>query len=268
VVGRPQLLERGWSEEEIDWRIRTGRLHRLHPGVYAVGHTVLSRQGRWMAAVFASGPEALLSHWTAAALWGIRPSSRSVVEVTIGHRSRSSKTIRRHVSTVPADERAMEDGIPVTSVHRTIFDLATVAELDAVVSMLREAEYLNRWDRLSLPDLLQRYPGKRGSRKLRSALERLREEPPGRKHSKLEERFSPFLRRHRLPLPRFNEWILIQRQALPGRLPLAGERADRRAGWLGRSSHPRRVPRGPRSRPGPQGRGLLRHPPYLEPAGR
>lgn len=75
--------------------------------------------------------------------------------------------------------------------------------------MIREAEYLNRFDRLSLPDLLNRYPGKRGSRVLRLALRRLAEEPPGRKHSKLEERFAPFLRRYRLPLPRFNDWILL-----------------------------------------------------------
>ncbi len=103
----------------------------------------------------------------------------------------------------------MEEGIPVTSVHRTIFDLAASASVDEVVAMIKEAEYRNRWDRLSLPDLLGRYPGKRGSRKLRLALHRITEEPPGRKRSKLEERFAPFLRRHHLPLPRFNDWILL-----------------------------------------------------------
>ena len=64
-----------------------------------------------------------------------------------------------------------------------------------------------RWQ--LLPDLLERYPGKRGSKKVRFALDRITEEPPGRKRSKLEERFAPFLRRHRLPLPRFNDWILL-----------------------------------------------------------
>lgn len=110
---------------------------------------------------------------------------------------------------MPSDERAVEEGIPVTSVHRTIFDLAPYEDVDAVVAMIKEAEYLNRFDRLSLPDLLERYPSKRGSRKLRFALERLKEEPPGRKRSKLEERFAPFLRRHHLPSPRFNDWILL-----------------------------------------------------------
>jgi len=97
----------------------------------------------------------------------------------------------------------------VTSVHRTIFDLAAVVAVDEVVAMIKEAEYLNRWDRLSLPALLERYPGKRGSRKVQFALDRITEEPPGRTRSKLEQRFAPFLRRHHLPLPRFNDWILL-----------------------------------------------------------
>jgi very-short-patch-repair endonuclease len=162
-----------------------------------------------MAAVLASGPDAVLSHWSAAALWGVRPNSRSRIDVTIPHPSRSSRAIYRHISEVPPDERAVEEGIPVASVHRTISDLASTASVDEVIAMIKEAEYLNRWDRLSLPDLLERYPGKRGSRKLRFALDRLEEEPSGRKHSRLEQRFAPFLRRHSLPLPRFNDWILL-----------------------------------------------------------
>jgi len=88
----------------------------------------------------------------------------------VAHRSRSSRAIHRHISHVPEDERATEERIPATSVHRTIFDLAPAVSVDEVVAMIKEAEYLNRWDRLSLPDLLERYPGKRGSRKLRFAL--------------------------------------------------------------------------------------------------
>jgi very-short-patch-repair endonuclease len=162
-----------------------------------------------MAAVLASGSEALLSHHTAAALWGIRGYSGGAVHVTVPHKSTSTKRIRRHLSVVPQDERAVEEGIPVTSVHRTIFDLAAMVSVDEVAAMIKEADYLNRWDRLSLPDLLERYPGKRGSRKVRFALGRITEEPPGRKRSKLEERFAPFLRRYHLPLPRFNAWILL-----------------------------------------------------------
>ncbi|HET7416334.1 MAG TPA: DUF559 domain-containing protein [Solirubrobacterales bacterium] len=110
---------------------------------------------------------------------------------------------------MPEDERAVSEGIPVTSVHRTIFDLAATEDLEAVISMLREAEHRNLWEKLSLWDLLERHPGSRGSCKLVFALERLKEEPSGRRRSKLEERFAPFVRRYRLPMPRFNDWILL-----------------------------------------------------------
>jgi len=203
-------MKAGWSEGSIDKRMRRGRLHPVHAGVYSIApQQLLIRQGWWMAAVLASEAEALLSHQTAAALWGIRGYSGGAIHVTVPRKSTSTKRIRRHFSIVPADERSIEDGIPATSVHRTIFDLAPAVSVDEVVAMIKEAEYLQRWDRLSLLDLLERYPGKRGSRKLRFALARLEKEPSGRKRSKLEERFAPFLRRHRLPLPRFNDWILL-----------------------------------------------------------
>ena len=162
-----------------------------------------------MAAVLASGPGAVLSHWSAAHLWMIRPNSRSRIDITVSHPSRSSKPIRRHVSHVPEDERTMEEGIPVTTVPRTILDLAAAEDANVVQNLLRESERLRLADRLSLPDLLARYRGKRGIRKVQLALDRLKEEPAGTKRSPLEERFAPFLRRHHLPLPRFNDWIEV-----------------------------------------------------------
>jgi len=162
-----------------------------------------------MAAVLASGGGAVLSHRSAAGLWTVRGHSSGPIHVTVSRKTTSTKGIRRHFALLPADERVAEEGIPVTSVPRTIFDLAGTEDVDAVVSMLREAEYRNLWDRLSLWDLLERYPRRRGSRKVRVALDRLKEEPAGRKRSPLEERFSPFLRRHHLPLPRYNDWISV-----------------------------------------------------------
>jgi very-short-patch-repair endonuclease len=199
----------GFLKDAISVRLRRGRLYQVYAGVYAVvPRQLLSRQGLLMAAVLA-GPEALLSHQSAASLWGIRGYSGGVIHVTVPRKSTSTKRIRRHLSAVPEDERAVEEGIPVTSVHRTIFDLASYVSVDEVVAMIKEAEYLNRWDRLSLPALLERYPGKRGSQKVRFALERITEEPSGRTRSKLEQRFKPFLRRHHLSFPRFNDWILL-----------------------------------------------------------
>ena len=90
-----------------------------------------------------------------------------------------------------------------------LLDLAATEPDEVIQNLLREAEFLELWDRLSLWDLVERYPGRRGVRTVRAALERLKEEPPGRKRSKLEERFAPFLRQRNLPLPRFNDWICL-----------------------------------------------------------
>jgi len=162
-----------------------------------------------MAAVLASGPEAVLSRWSAAHLWMIRPNTRTVIDVTVSRKSTATKTIRRHHLFLPKDEVTVEEGIPVTTVPRTILDLAATEDADTVENLLRESEFLRLTDRLSLPALIERYPGRRGIRKVQLALERLREEPTGRKRSPLEERFAPFLRRHQLPLPRFNDWIVL-----------------------------------------------------------
>ncbi|HEX5982698.1 MAG TPA: DUF559 domain-containing protein [Solirubrobacterales bacterium] len=206
-MGRFQLLALGIGEDAIEHRLGLGRLHRLHQGVYAVGHRLVPKQGWWVAAVLASRPDAVLSHRSAAALWGLRDYSGGTIHVTLPRKSTSTKQIRRHLSLLPPDEWKVEEGIPVTSVPRTIFDLAATEPVDAVKAMLRESEFRQLYDRLSLWDLLDRYPGKRGSRKVRLALEQLKEEPVGRKRSRLEERFAPFLHRHHLPLPRFNDWI-------------------------------------------------------------
>jgi very-short-patch-repair endonuclease len=209
VVGRSQLLRMGLTAREIDHRLKLGRLHLLYQEVYSVGHRVIPREGRWLAAVFATGPGAVLSHWSAAALWMIRPNSRSLIDVTTAHKSRTWDGIKRHHKALPADEVTVEEGIPVTSVPRTIFDLAATEDVDTVAAMLRESEHRNLWDRLSLPHLVERYPGRRGVKRVRLALARVTEEPSGRKRSRLEERFAPFIRRYRLPMPRFNDWILL-----------------------------------------------------------
>ena len=209
VVGRSQLEILGLGEDAIRHRQRLGRLKRLHAGAFSVGLQVVPIKGWWMAATLACGAEAVLSHHAAAALWELRNPREEAVDVILPRKSRSCRYIRRHYSLLPSDERTVEYGIPVTTVPRAILDLAAGESTDVVENLLRESEFLRLTDRLSLPDLLERYPGKRGSRKVRIALKRLREEPPGRRRSRLEERFAPFLRLHRLPLPRFNDWILL-----------------------------------------------------------
>jgi len=165
-----------------------------------------------MAAVLACSPDAVLSHRSAAVLWGILRPSAGLVEVTVRIRSDSRNGIRRHSASLPADEVTTRYGIPVTTVPRTIFDLAAVTSEQGVEAALRESEYLQLHDRLSLPDLLARYPGHRGCRKVRICLAR-RAEAPGRIRSPLEEVFLPFLRRHHLPIPQLNAWIQLEERS-------------------------------------------------------
>lgn len=208
VVSREQLLELGLGRGAIEARLRAGRLIREHAGVYAVGHRVVSRAGHLMAAVLACGRGAVLSHRSAAALWGLRPKGAGPIEVTTPRKWRSSFEIHRHCSHLLPDEMTSLEGIPVTTVPRTILDLAAISRPQVIESLLREAEYLRLYDSLSLPVLLDRHCGRRGVRAVRAALARCAESP-GRIRSRLEERFLPFLDRHGLPRPQFNAWLFV-----------------------------------------------------------
>jgi very-short-patch-repair endonuclease len=182
-------------------------MHRVYAGVYSVGLRVLSQRGRWMAAVLSRGPGAVLSHWSAAAHWGVRDHYGGPIDVTSPSRTKSRGAIRAHSLGLASDEVTIEDGIPVTTVPRTLFDLATDSP-NAVEPALRQAEYLRLRDRLSLPDLLDRHPGHRGNRAIRTALARLKE-TPGHTRSTMEERFIRSVDRHHLLRPNLNVWLTV-----------------------------------------------------------
>ncbi len=209
VVGRRQLLAMGVSEDGIQGWLGAGRLHLFLPGVYALGHRHLAREAWWLGAVLSSGDGAVLSHRSAAALWGMRTSSARIVDVTVTPKSRSWGRIRRHCSLVSPDERAVKGAIPITTFPRTVIDVAGSESVDVVTQMIRQAEYLRLDDTLSLWSLIDRYPGRRGVARVRVALEALGSQPVGHTESPLEDRFLAFLRRHRLPLPRLNDWLVL-----------------------------------------------------------
>lgn len=209
VVGRKQLMGMGLSERAIEHRVAVGRLHPVARGVYAVGHGRISQLGRWTAAVLAAGSGAVLSHRSAAAFWGLRGPVGGAVDVTVSHRSKSSARIRRHLSVLPADEITVCEGIAVATAPRTIFDLAAASPVDRIEHDIRQLEYLRLYDRLSLLDVIERYPGRRGVARVKAALARIEALPAGRVRSPLETRFLPFLRRHRLPRPHLNDWIVL-----------------------------------------------------------
>jgi very-short-patch-repair endonuclease len=202
VVARRQLLSAGLGRGAIDARIGRGQLHRLHHGVYAVGHRLLTRDGRWMAAVLACGSRAALSHRSAAELWQLLPPGGRLPEVTRPSSSRSRPGIVVHRGTPSVDELAVVNEIPVTSVHRTIFDLAGMSTRRQVERAKNEAEVRGLTDRLSIPDLLERHPGARGAAMLRGLY--AEKTPGGRTRNDFEEDFVAFLDAHALPRPAFN----------------------------------------------------------------
>jgi predicted transcriptional regulator of viral defense system len=208
VVARAQLFRLGLGRGAIGRRVERGRLHPLYRGVYAVGHRILSTEARWMAAVLAGGAGAVLSHRSAAALWGIRPSSRARIDLTVPRKLHSRDGMEFHYATLPPDEVTRERGIPVTTVTRTIFDLASVRERRDVERAMTEAEVKGLTDLLSLSDLLARYPRRCGTKTIRTIL---LDQDIGttRTRNDLEEGFLAFVDRMGLPRPRMNEWLHV-----------------------------------------------------------
>jgi hypothetical protein len=161
-----------------------------------------------MAAVIASGPEAVLSHRSAGQLWQILPRSPIEPEVTRPGYSRKRPGIRTHRSQVPADERGEILGIPVTSRHRTQLDLAGMLDRRRLERMLNEAAVQGLTDRLSIPDLLERYPGRRGAATMRELVADRR--PVGITRNEFEEQFVGLLDANGLPRPRLNATLWIR----------------------------------------------------------
>jgi len=205
-VAHDQLLALGLGPKAIRYRIVRSRLHVVHAGVYAVGHDAPTQRGRWMAAVLAGGRGAALSYSAAGALWGIRPTAASLIEVTTPRARRPRRGIRFHRASLPPDEVTTVDGIPVTTVPRTLFDLAAVLRPRQLERALNEAEVLRLWDELSLMDLLRRYRRRRGNRTVRAVLG-AREAGATITRSELEVRFLEFVDHAGLPRPGTNQEV-------------------------------------------------------------
>ena len=203
VIEWSQLRDAGLSPKAIRHRVANQRLHVIHYKVYAVGHDRLTQDGRFMAAVLAGGVDAALSHCAAAALWGMRASSRRVVDVTTFTRRRKQPGIRFHTYEHGSDEMTRVRGIRVTGPSRTLLDLGQVLDDHELERALREAERLRLTDVVSVADLLERYPRRRGSAAVRR-LSAMKELYKGVTRSELEERFRQFLRDHDIPDPEWN----------------------------------------------------------------
>jgi very-short-patch-repair endonuclease len=205
VISREQLMELGLGKDSIDRRLSAGRLISLHRGIYAVGHRNRSWESIWMAAVLAGGDGALLANRAAGAAWGIR-RSEGRPEVAIPRQRRAKPGIVFHRSLVPPDERTVHNGIPITTVPRTILDLATVLDVRGIERAINEAEIRRLWDELSLHDLLHRYRRRPGTKAVRAALHKRSEGATATK-SDLEELFIAFADSAGLPRPQTNAYV-------------------------------------------------------------
>jgi hypothetical protein len=201
-VGRRQLLRCGLSGSAIDRWLAQGRLRRIHPGVYALGHSALREEARLTAALIYAGPGAVLSHASAAWWWQLVPSAPGFVQISaLGDRGSIRGVRVFHPRLVePVGHR----GMPVTAVPRTLLDLAGIVTFAELRRALSEADYRRLLDPRAVEAQLGR--GRLGSGALRRGLEahmpRL-----AKTLSVLEERFLALCESSGITLPEVNETI-------------------------------------------------------------
>lgn len=185
-----------------------GRLHRVYRGVYAVGHPLLRREGRWTAAVLASGPGASLSYRSGAANLGLRDDNRSTIDVTSPNRTgRRIPGITVHSgATLLARDVETVDGIPTTTVARTLLDLAEAISTRQLERAIERAEILRVLDMRAIDDVLSRANGRRGAAKLTALLSEMQLGSTVTRND-LEEAFLTLCRAASLPPDAVNAWI-------------------------------------------------------------
>jgi very-short-patch-repair endonuclease len=207
VASRRELLAAGVGARAIEHRLRTGRYLRVHEGVYAIGHGDLTVAGRRRAIVLACGPGAVLSHRSAAGAWGLRPDHRPMWEVTIRTASRrrpaAAVAVHRHPS-LPADEVTDLDAVPITTVARTLLDLAAVVPAHHLRRAVQRADDLQIFDLAALRATLAAHRRRPGTPVLRALLSDLEHHGQARTRSDLEALFLQLCLDQRLARPHVN----------------------------------------------------------------
>jgi very-short-patch-repair endonuclease len=164
VLSAAELHALGASRDQVRHRVRTGRLIVLYRGVYAVGHRRLTLEGRWLAAVKACGPGAVLSHRDAAALWDFLPATRAAIHVTVPPTGRAKRPgLVLHRCPIEADSVTVRSRIPVTTPTRTLVDLAATATR---AQLIRAVEAAQHHRRLDLPSMRSAAAGRPGAKEL------------------------------------------------------------------------------------------------------
>jgi hypothetical protein len=197
VVTRARLLDAGITREEIAHRVRIGALLREYRGVYRVGHRAPSVEARYLAAVWACGDGAVLSGRAAGHLWGILKGAAPPLEVTARSKHRVKGLATQRARSIQA---TTQRGVPITTVPRTLVDLASHLSLDALARACHEAGVLHDTTPRQVEAVLAKRANARGAATLREILR-------GDVHVTLSELERQFLRRLRqadLPLPQTN----------------------------------------------------------------
>jgi len=196
-------VELGFSPGEIRNGLGTARLHPLWRGVYAVGRPEVSREGRWMAAVLSCGPDALLSHASAASLWGLVPAARGIDVVVPEGVFRRRSGIRLHRrSDLGSGHRRRVAGIPVTDPISTLIDFSACAPEWKVERAINAADRLELVDPETLRTAIESVARRPGLPRLRRLLGGQALTDTG-----LERRFLALARSAGLPEPETQAWV-------------------------------------------------------------
>jgi predicted transcriptional regulator of viral defense system len=212
VVTLRQLDAIGIGRTSVKRRVASGRLVRLYRGVYAVGHVQRTRESRWIAAVMACGRGSVLSHLDAASMWQIYKSRGATIHVTTtapSVRTLPGINVHRARKLDPSDV-TKKNGIPVTTVTRTLIDLSDILNKDRLLRAIREAEYLKLLDHDTLIAAVERANGRKRLTELKKAIER---HTPGQiVREELEHLFQELVHRGSLKEPLTNVKVKTRRR--------------------------------------------------------
>jgi hypothetical protein len=209
VVSHAQLMALGYSTSAIARALQARRLHRLYRGAYALGHWNVSRHGQCLAAVLSCGHDAMLSHASAAWLWGLSARWPNPPHVTTPIRGHRRRTIHLHHSTILEEEdRTILKRVPTTAVARTFLDLAISTPQRRVESMLEKAERLGLLDVETIDSAIARSGRHPGRKRLLLALSIYRD--PAMTRARTERLFIALVRRAGLPRPAINYFVAGQ----------------------------------------------------------
>jgi very-short-patch-repair endonuclease len=205
VVATRQLKPLGYSRSSVAKAAKVGRLHRLHRGVYVVGHRVLDWRGHCMAAALACAP-AVVSHASAAYAWGLLRHAPTRTQLTAPTERHPKSWCTVHWAHLAEADIAAPEGIPATSVARTLLDQAADVSDERLERLLERAEELELFDLRAVDELLGRAGRHPGIGRLKRGLAIYRDDPAFVR-SRTEKRFLDLVRRTGLPRPATNVYV-------------------------------------------------------------